>query len=109
MSGDDAEKEGIAFGEARANYVDSARGRILGVKVGILKLVYRKDDSRIIGVHIFGRSSTELIHYGMAVVAQQLTLLDVANAIFNCPTLHELYKTAALDGLMQQHGEGLHG
>ncbi len=109
LTGDDAEKEGIAFGEARANYVDSARGRILGVNVGILKLVYRKDDSRIIGVHIFGRSSTELIHYGMAVVAQELTLLDVANAIFNCPTLHELYKTAALDGLMQQNREGLHG
>lgn len=109
LTGEEAEKQGIAFGECRANYVDSARGRILGVKCGLLKMVYDRNDGRILGVHIFGRSSTELIHYGMAVVAQKLTLLDVANAVFNCPTLHELYKSAALDGLMQLHSTGLHG
>lgn len=109
MTAEDAEKEGIEVGECRAYYVDSMRGQILGVTNGLLKLVYRRSDARIIGVHIFGRNATELIHYGMGVVAQERTLLDVANSVYNTPTLHELYKSAALDGLMQLHSSGMHG
>ncbi len=83
----------------KAHYKDLARGQIMGAKNGFMKLVFEKDTLCICGVHIIGPIATELIHFGMELVESKRTLYDVIGKVFNFPTLHDLYKYAAYDGL----------
>lgn len=99
-----ARKSGTSFGVGRANHGDMPRGKILGASSGFLKLVYEKRSHRILGVHIIGHLASELIHYGVTLVESAKTLEDVSTVVFNCPTLHELYKYAAYDGLAEERG-----
>ena len=75
------------------------RGKIKGFKEGILKIIFERDSLLILGVHVIGASATELVHYGMSLIENKKTLLEVLSTVFNYPTLHDLYKYACYDGL----------
>jgi NAD(P) transhydrogenase len=75
------------------------RGRIMGAKFGVLKIIVSKDDMVIRGVHIMGRLASELIHYGLAIVEAEKTFNEIVSTVFNYPTLHDLYKYACFDAL----------
>lgn len=92
-------REGVSYGVGRAFYTDMARGKIMGSRFGFLKLVFDVENGLVLGVHIIGPLATELIHFGMNVVEHGETLLEIINYVFNYPTLHDLYKYAAYDGL----------
>ena len=51
----------------------------------------------MLGVHIFGTSATELVHVGQTVMAGELTVDYLVDAVFNVPTFCDAYKVAALD------------
>lgn len=80
-----------------SRYRELARGAILGDAHGILKLLVSADDRRLLGVHVFGSSATELVHIGQALMAYNGTVDDLVDMVFNYPTLAESYKVAALD------------
>ncbi|HYX85660.1 MAG TPA: Si-specific NAD(P)(+) transhydrogenase [Gaiellales bacterium] len=80
-----------------SRYRELARGAILGDTYGILKLLVSADDRRILGVHAFGTTATELVHIGQTVMAFDGTVDYLVEAVFNYPTLAESYKVAALD------------
>jgi len=103
LTEDEAKQQEIDYVVGRARYVDMPRGKIMGVKRGLLKLIVEKSTERIIGVHIFGKIATELIHYGMALVDNQATINTVVNRVYNMPTLHELYKYAGYNALIEGH------
>lgn len=88
----------------KARYSDMARGKILGAKSGFLKLVFMRDGLQIIGVHIIGHIACEMIHYGVILVEEKKNLHNVIGQVFNFPTLHDLYKYAAYDGLSNYSG-----
>ena len=71
---------------------------ILGAESGFLKLLVAPD-KKLLGVHALGQSTTELIHIGLMVMLQGGTIDLFIDAIFNYPTLSELYKYAAYDAL----------
>jgi NAD(P) transhydrogenase len=96
---EEATKRGLNYCVGKARYSDMPRGKILGAKSGFLKLIFSKDELRIIGVHIIGHMATELIHYGVMLVEEKKSLPDLIGQVFNFPTLHELYKYAGYDGL----------
>lgn len=102
------EEEGISsklsYCVGKAKYADMARGQIMGAKNGFLKIIFNKDDLKIRGVHIIGHIASEMIHYGVELVESGSTLYDVIGRVFNFPTLHELYKYAAYDGLSTLSG-----
>lgn len=81
-----------------ARYREIARGHIMGDENGMLKLLFHRDTLQILGVHIIGEYSTELVHIGQAVMALKGDLRYLRDAVFNYPTLAECYKVAALDG-----------
>jgi NAD(P) transhydrogenase len=105
MTEEEAHRKGIPFGVGRALHRDMPRGKIMGADSGFLKLVYEKGSHRVLGVHIIGNLASELIHYGVTVIEGNKTLEDVSSGVFNCPTLHELYKYAAYDGLAEERGK----
>lgn len=94
-----AKSSNLSYCVGRARYKDMARGKIMGAEGGMLKLIFGKDDLVVRGVHVIGHIATEIIHYGMAAVEEEMTLYNLIGKVFNFPTLHDLYKYAAYDGL----------
>jgi NAD(P) transhydrogenase len=92
-------EKGIDYVAGRARYANNARGQIAGDATGLLKLLFRRADRQLLGVHIIGESATELIHLGMMAVESGATIDLFIEFVFNYPTLSEMYKYAAYDGL----------
>ena len=101
---EEMKETGIAYCCGQARYKDMARGMIMGAENGFLKLVFEKDTLIIRGVHIIGNIASELIHFGLELVESKQTIYDVIRKVFNFPTLHDLYKYAAYDGLSNLSG-----
>jgi len=91
--------KGVAYEVGRARYEHNARGQIIGESDGALKLLFDKGTKRLLGVHIIGDRATELIHIGQMVMSTGGTIDVFIDSVFNFPTLAELYKYAAYDGL----------
>jgi len=104
--------QGIEYIVGKARYADNPRGRIMGDEVGFLKLLFRRSDMRLLGVHVLGEQATELVHIGLIALLKESTT-DVFNrACFNYPTLGDLYKYATYDALLRRAdivGEGWSG
>lgn len=99
LTEEEANEINLSYCTGKARYADMARGKIMGAKSGFLKLVFNRDDLVVRGVHIIGNIACELIHYGVTLVEEKKDLYDVIGQVFNYPTLHDLYKYAAYDGL----------
>jgi len=93
----EATKKGIEAKEGCVKYDACLRGRVFA-PTGLLKLVFRVKDGVIIGVHILGDDACELVHYGMDLVKQEVSIFQVMTTCFTAVTFHELFKEAALDG-----------
>jgi NAD(P) transhydrogenase len=105
MTEEEAKAANIPYEIGIGNYFETARGQINGETAGVLKLVFRRDDRRLLGVHIFGERATELIHTGQAVLAFRGTIDYFVETVFNYPTFSELYRLAALNGLNRLSGD----
>ena len=92
-------RAGIPYEIGKAYYKEIARGQILGDTIGMLKLVFHRENHKLLGVHIIGEGASELIHIGQTVMAFGGTVDYFINTVFNYPTLAECYKTAAFDGI----------
>lgn len=90
-------KDAVPYEVGVARYRELARGQIAGDSYGMLKLLVSTDDLKLLGVHIFGTSATEMVHIGQAVMGSGGTVEYLVDAVFNYPTFSEAYKTAALD------------
>jgi NAD(P) transhydrogenase len=66
---------------------------------GFLKLLFDPDSLKLLGVHIMGMRAAEVIHIGQAVLRFGGTIEYFRDAVFNYPTIAEVYKLAAADGL----------
>lgn len=97
----------IAYEAGRAKFANNARGQICGDTSGLLKLIFRRDTRQLLGVHILGESATELIHLGMFVLESGGTIDAFIDLVFNFPTLSEMFKYAAYDGLGNLAGHKL--
>lgn len=82
-----------------AKYAELAKSMMLGDESGMLKLLFDRNNLKLLGVHAIGQRATEIIHIGQAVLAYGGTIEYFRDTVFNYPTLAEAYKVAALDGL----------
>ncbi len=101
MTEEAAQEAGIDVESGRSRFETNARARIAGATDGLVKLVFRRDDRRLLGVHIVGDDAAELIHIGQAVLHSGETIDYFIHSTFNVPTLSEAYKYAAYDGLQR--------
>jgi NAD(P) transhydrogenase len=98
LNEDELTSKEIPYETGCAWYREIARGHLIGDEQGLLKLLFHRETRKLLGVHIIGEASTELVHIGQAVMALDGTLDYLLDAVFNYPTLAECYKVAALDG-----------
>lgn len=96
---EEAIQQGLNYCVGRARYRDMPRGKIMGATDGLMKIIFTRDDLVVKGVHVIGPLATELIHFGLTLVENKKTVMQVISTVFNFPTLHDLYKYAAYDGL----------
>jgi NAD(P) transhydrogenase len=71
-----------------------------------LKLLFRRDDMRLLGVHVIGEQATEVVHPGLVAMLAEAGADLFNRACFNYPTLGELYKNATYDALLQRERPG---
>ena len=97
MSEEQVRSEGISYECGIARFRETSRGQIMGLRSGMMKLIFSMETRRLLGAHIIGEGATELIHIGQAVLNLKGTIEFFIENTFNYPTLAEAYKIAGLD------------
>jgi NAD(P) transhydrogenase len=95
-------KKQIPYIVGRTRYSANARGQIIGDKDGLLKLIFREEDMKLLGVHVFGEQASELVHVGLTALLVGAGADLFIHTCFNYPTLSEMYKYATYDALGQR-------
>ena len=90
---------GYHFEVGRAYYYEIARSHIVGSNVGMFKILFHSETLEILGVHIIGRSATEVIHIGQLAISFHAKINFFIDQVFNYPTYAEGYRVAALNGI----------
>ena len=91
----------VPYEVGQSSFKHLARAQIHGQAVGMLKLLFHRETRELLGVHCFGRSASEIVHIGQAVMTQPAgrnTIDYFVNTTFNYPTMAEAYRVAALNG-----------
>ena len=101
LTEEDCKTRNIPYLVGRAYYNNNPRGLIIGDKNGMLKLIFSPAGKTLLGVHILGELAAELIHIGAHVLEEKGTIDRFIRAVYNFPTLSDMYKYAAYDGLIQ--------
>jgi NAD(P) transhydrogenase len=96
---EDALVRGRPFVVGRGLYRENARGKIIGDKDGLVKLIFDKETRKLIGCHCLGDRASELVHIGQSVILLGGTIDTFITMVFNHPTLSECFKYAAYDAL----------
>lgn len=95
----------VDYVKGTALWRDTARGKIIGDLSGAIKLLFTREDRRLVGVHIIGDGASELLHTGQAVMDMEGPGLDYfLRTVFNYPTLSETYKMAAFNAARKLEG-----
>jgi NAD(P) transhydrogenase len=89
----------IPYVAGRAAYSGNARGQIVGDTQGFLKLLFREEDMRLLGIHMIGEQATELIHIGLTALLANAGAELFIQSCYNYPTLAEMYKYASYDAM----------
>ncbi|MGH2629026.1 MAG: Si-specific NAD(P)(+) transhydrogenase [Actinomycetota bacterium] len=102
-----ARSRGADHDVGRGWFADNAKATISGFTEGLVKLVFRRDDRTLLGVHILGDGASELIHTGQAVIHAGGTIDRFIHTTFCSPTRSEAFKYAAYDGLQRLSGRSI--
>lgn len=95
---DQLREMGYHYEVGRAYYYEIARSHIAGAKIGMFKILFHAETLEILGVHIIGRSATEVIHIGQVAMSFHAKIDYFIEQVFNYPTFAEGYRIAALNG-----------
>lgn len=80
------------------------RSHATGEIAGFVKVIADGKTDKILGVHMIGARSTDLIHIGAVAMAQGMTAKGLGNLLFAHPTFAE----GLLEAVRDVHGEALH-
>jgi NAD(P) transhydrogenase len=90
--------QGLDYSVGRSDLSLIPRGAIAG-HGGILKLIFNKNDRRLLGVHCLGDIASELVGIGQMVIHFKGTINTFMQVTLNTPTYTYAYKYAAIDGI----------
>jgi len=100
LTEDYCREKSIPYLIGRALYENNPRGQIIGDMSGMIKLVFSPEDKKLLGAHIIGEQASELIHIAAHVMLVNGAIDAFIQSVYNYPTLGDLYKDAAYDGLV---------
>jgi NAD(P) transhydrogenase len=91
---------GIPYAVGRCDLAATPRGAIAG-HGGLLKLIFRADNRKLLGVHCFGDIASEAVGPGHAVLQLGGRIELFLTLALNTPTYNYAYHDATVDGLTQ--------
>jgi NAD(P) transhydrogenase len=94
---EELQERGADYVAGRGRYDLNPRGQISGETAGMMKLLFEGEELRLAGAHLVGHGASELIHTGQAYLQDGATAGQIAETIFNYPTLSDMYRHAALE------------
>ncbi|MEX0660167.1 MAG: Si-specific NAD(P)(+) transhydrogenase [Balneolaceae bacterium] len=103
----DAKNQNIDVTVGRAYYENITQADIGHSKDGLLKLVFRTDNLKLLGVHIIGDHAPDLIHLGQSVMAFNGDVRYFFQHVLNYPSFSEAYRIAAFNGVNRVHKAGV--
>jgi NAD(P) transhydrogenase len=100
LTEEQCQEQRIAYEIGRSDLAVTPRGAIAG-HGGLLKLLFRRDNRQLLGVHIIGDAASELVGIGQMAIASDQAI-DIFGALtLNTPTYTYGYKYATFDGLLR--------
>jgi len=96
---EELQRKGVEYVAGHGLFEMNPRGQILGDTDGVLKILCDADSLRLRGVHVIGTSASELVHIGQAYLRNEADAWQMAETMFNYPTLSDLYRHAALKAI----------
>jgi len=102
-----AMSQGIDVTVGRAYYNNLTQADINHERDGLLKLVFKTDDLKLIGVHIIGEQAADLVHLGQSVMAHNGSIRYFMEHVLNYPTYSEAYRIAAFNGMNRVYKAGV--
>lgn len=90
---------GFHYEVGRAYYYEIARSHIAGSHTGMFKILFHAETLELLGVHVIGRSATEVIQIGLLAISFNAKIDYFVDQVFNYPTYAEGYRVAALNGI----------
>jgi len=91
-------EKNLDYGVGHADLARTPRGAIAG-RGGLLKLIFRKSDRKLLGVHCIGDIASEIVGIGQMAIRCGATMSTIMNMSMNTPTYAYAFKYAAYDGL----------
>jgi NAD(P) transhydrogenase len=105
LTEEQCQTQGIDYEVGRSEFDLTPRGAIAG-RGGLLKLIFRKDNQKLIGVHCIGDLASELVGIGQMVIHFGGTLSVFDEVSMNTPTYSYAYKYAAFDAFRRLRDDG---
>jgi NAD(P) transhydrogenase len=99
-------EKGADYVTGRASYDKNPRGQISGATGGMMKLLFERPSLRLVGAHVVGAAASEIIHVAEAFVRHGATVHDIAELLYNYPTLSDMYRHAAFKALAEHRKRG---
>lgn len=98
LTEEECQAQAIDYEVGRCDFAEIPRGAIAG-HGGLLKLIFRRDNQRLLGVHCIGDIASELVGIGQMVMHYEGSIEVFITQTMNTPTYSIAYKYAAYDGL----------
>ncbi len=89
-----AAKEGFTIATSKTYFKGNSKAIAEGETEGLAKVIYRKDNGTVLGVHIIGIHASDLIHEATSAVAERKSVHDLAFLVHAHPTLSEVLDEA---------------
>ena len=99
MSEEEVQKAGIEYAVGKFPFTANSRARAVGHTEGLVKIIARKSDDEVLGVHFIGPEAGTLIAECVLALEYKASSEDIARTCHAHPTLSEAVKEAALDVL----------
>lgn len=96
-SEEDLKRDGVEYVIGKAEYMDNGKALLKDEREGFCKVLARKSDGVVLGVHIIGDLATEIIHTMSLPLMKQMTVREMLQAVWGHPVVAEIVRDALSD------------
>lgn len=94
LTEEECKAQGIEIRKGQSFFRSNGKALAMGEPDGLCKLIFRKDDGKLIGAHIMGVGAADLAQQCADMMNAGMAIEDIENVIFGHPTVSEVILTA---------------
>lgn len=99
LSEEELRENGVDYIVGKALFKDNGKALIKGERDGFCKVLVRKSDGVVMGVHLIGESATETVHTVSLPLMKEMTVKCMLQAVWGHPVVAEIVKSALVDAV----------